>query len=1009
MLRGLFVGVDRYQAPIGRLSCAVSDAQALACLFEDTLGGTVSRLLDKQATGDAVRSELASLQSVAEDDLVVISFSGHGTEDHQLVPVDADPDRVDETCIPLTELAELLDSIPSKNLMVFLDCCFSGGFGGSRAFAPTAKRAMLEDRSSVRALARGDGRIVITASGAGEPALETISLGHGLLSNYLILGLQGAEDLLTAGRLPLMALFEWVLRQVQHAAERMHETQTPTLYGSLEGAPTLTPLRPGDSFALAFPGSVRPPASSDWKSLTPYGIKSDVLDLWAAGMTGLNELQVQAINDYRLLDGQSMLVVAPTGAGKTMIGEMTALQAVGQRSRAVMLLPLKALVNDKYDAMRSTYGASLAIVRATGDHSDQIGDLLGGHYDIALLTYEKFTNLAIGMPHILRGISVVIVDEAQILADKNRGPNLEFMLTALRSGIGRGDSPQIVALSAVIGDTGGLERWLGGGLLRTEARPVPLRERVVDSAGTVRTLEPDGKTIVEARAIKPEYFGGSESSKPFVVPLVRAEVAAGKKVIVFRATKGEAVGTAQYLAELLGLSGAPEVLELLPEGDQSSASQQLRNALRGGIGFHTSDLDATERAVLESAFRDTQSNLRVLTATTTLAMGINTPAETVIIVGLNHFPDPYTVAEYKNMAGRAGRPGHTEAGESYIVATASPPADVAWGHYVLGQAEDLRSQLLTGDDDPRGFVLRSLLVLGASVEEGQLIDLLNNSFAMWQRVENGAATGWDASSLSQNVNSLIEARLVDREPSGRLTLTGLGRWTAESGLAVQSVVNVASLLRYSGSQVSAADLLVLAQVTTELDDVALRTQIKSHQEQARWPRLLSQFGVSQSLLQGLHVGGGSSVRRAKRAAACLMLTSRQPFAELERALLQHTPERSAAGPIRAVASRTRDVIDTVANICLYYGKVLAEDIAIDDLALQLELGIPQEAVVIATVAGAQLARADYLQLVDGGLTDWRTIADVSDDVLRERVGNAKARLLKEYASRNFDNRATEWR
>lgn len=997
MFRGLFIGIDRYQAPINRLTCAAADARALGALFADTVEGDVVELVDRDATSAAIRGALTQLQSADADDLVVISFSGHGTEDHRLVPVDADPDEIGTTCISLDELASLLDAVPAKNLIVFLDCCFSGGFGGSRAFAPVTARSLSEDRASVVALARGEGRVVITASGAGEPALETLALGHGLLSHYLLEGLRGPENLVQAGRISLLGLVDYVMRQVQLAAGRLSEEQTPTLYGSVEGAPTLIPLVAGERYALAFPGSVRPPVTDDWNSLRPYGIAAEVIDLWSAQMPRLNDLQQQAVNDYGLLDGKSVLVVAPTGAGKTMVGEMAALQAVGQRARAVMLLPLKALVNDKYEAMRATYGDSLTVVRATGDHSDQIGDLLGGHYDIALLTYEKFANLALGMPHILRGLAVVIVDEAQVLADQSRGANLEFLLTLLRSGMGRDGAPQLVALSAVIGDTGGLERWLGGGLLRTDTRPVPLRERVVDASGTIQTLEPDGTHTTQQGAVQPEHVGGSQSSKPYVVPLVRQQVTDNKKVIVFRSSKGDAMGTARYLSQSLGLPPADEVLALLPSGDQSSASQQLRAALAGGIGFHTSDLDADERAVLERAFRDPASKLRVLAATTTLAMGINTPAESVLIVGLTHYPEPYTVAEYKNMAGRAGRPGHTEAGEAFIVATDNPPPQVAWNHYVLGGPEDLHSQLLLGND-PRGFVLRSLLALGVGVNESRLIDLLNNSFGMWQRVEQGVASGWDGGSLNRDLQSLIEARLVDREPSGQLTLTQLGRWTAESGLEISSVVNVASLLRFAPAALSPADLVVLAQVTTEVDQLTLRTQTRSHREQARWPGVLSQFGVSQGLIRNLHVGNGVPVRRAKKAAACLLLTTVRPFADIETDLLQHTPENSAAGPIRGVASRTRDVIETVANVATFYGKTISDEDAIDDLALQLELEVPCAVLPVARELGAQLSRSDYLRLLELDLVEWAAIERADNKHLTHQLGEAKATLLKERAA-----------
>lgn len=109
--------------------------------------------------------------------------------------------------------------------------------------------------------------------------------------------------------------------------------------------------------------------------------------------------------------------------------------------------------------------------------------------------------------------------------------------------------------------------------------------------------------------------------------------------------------------------------------------------------------------------------------------------------------------------------------------------------------------------------------------------------------------------------------------------------------------------------------------------------------------MLTQLGVPAQLVQGLHVGGGSPVVRAKRAAACLLLNTSAPFSTIEAQPLQQTPERSAAGPIRQVASRTRDVIGVVANIATYYGRTLSDDSAVDDLALQLEIGLPRETCV----------------------------------------------------------------
>src|SRR5258707_251115 len=128
--RGLFVGIDRYASPnINWLSCAKRDATALHALFSDSLGPGAHLLTDSQATRLAIETAFSELGSCAEDDVVVLGFSGHGTKTHQLVTYDCDPSHLDSTSIPLEKLAELLSRIPAKRLVCFLDCCFSGGLG----------------------------------------------------------------------------------------------------------------------------------------------------------------------------------------------------------------------------------------------------------------------------------------------------------------------------------------------------------------------------------------------------------------------------------------------------------------------------------------------------------------------------------------------------------------------------------------------------------------------------------------------------------------------------------------------------------------------------------------------------------------------------------------------------------------------------------------------------------------------------------------------------------------
>jgi len=184
---------------------------------------------------------------------------------------------------------------------------------------------------------------------------------------------------------------------------------------------------------------------------------------------------------------------------------------------------------------------------------------------------------------------------------------------------------------------------------------VPLDEGILRSDGGLRYLSSDtGEESVINSFIRPELRKGSSKYQYLIIPLVRKLVGEGMSVIVFRETKGEARWCARYLAESLGLPPAQAVLNELPSGDPSLASQQLREALRGGVGFHIADLDPEERHLIEEHFRRPASPISVIVATTTQAMGVNTPAEAVVIAGLEHPGQiPYTIAEYKSIAGRA--------------------------------------------------------------------------------------------------------------------------------------------------------------------------------------------------------------------------------------------------------------------------------------------------------------------------------------------------------------------
>lgn len=997
-VRGVFVGIDRYQYPdVSELRFAERDARALHALVSDTLGDGADLLVGARATRAAIEQSLVELQKVDPDDFVVIGFSGHGSETHELVTYDADVYDLNNTCISLDHLTELFRAIPAKQLVCVLDCCFSGAMGAKVLHVESRPRKVLSEAALLDQLA-GDGRLILTASTADQPAWENPRIGHGLLTHFLLQALQGAEEVRKAGKVSVYRLLEYVTERVVDAARHFGARQEPTLRGTLDGRLTWPIFTPGARFTSAFPELARAKASADVSSLEPFGFPPELLDAWAESVPSLNALQQDAINEFGVLDGDHLVVSAPTSSGKTLIGELAALKGVLDRKRAVFLLPTKALVNDKHAEFSRKYETfGLRTIRATGDISDDVPALLRGQYDVCLMTYEKCAALALAQPHILDDIGTVVIDEVQMIVDPNRGANLEFLLTLIRARAERGSEPQLIALSAVIGDSHGLERWLNGRLLRRDERPVPLDEGLIRGDGSYRYLSAEDGTEQIESYIEP-IWTGKNSSQDLIIPLIRKLVGEGKSVIVFRSVKGATVGCATYLAQALGLPRAQETIDALPTGDPSVSSAALRRVLAGGVAFHNADLDRNERLVLEQHFRDLDSKVRVVVATTTLAMGINTPAEAVVVVELIHpgpTPAPYAVAEYKNMIGRAGRLGYSDKGSSYLVAANSRDEYEAWQHYVLGKPEDIKSRLFEANSDPRNLILRTLAassqladVQGMTSDE--VVAFIEASFGAFQQRELVATWKWDKSKLLSVVDDLATHDLIEQRAGGRYVLAPLGRLAGESGTDVESVIRLVRAAR-SNAALSDALLITLAQLTTELDGVYMPLNRSSRvKEPQQWIGGLQREGVPGGMLQIGAPDARAATARAKRAAACLLWMSGRPRQEIEAILMQFHRDNDAAGAVNAVKSRTIDLLPVVVNVTEIVREVDLSE-RLHDLMLRLDLGLPADLLDMVRICRASLTRTEYFLLSRAGLATLDALASANIKDIAEHLGGDKAR------------------
>ena len=995
--KGLFIGIDRYAFPgVNWLSCARRDAAALHGLFTDSMGGETVLLTDEQATRAAVEEKFRRLEGAAPDDVVVVAFSGHGSETHELVAYDTDPYDIPGTSIPLTTLGEWCARIPCRRLLIVLDCCFSGGMG-AKALQVDARARSLESVDAALNRISGEGRVVLTASGPTQPAWESSRFGHGFLTFYLIEALQGPAEIREADRIGLLRLLDYVSRRVTDAASQIRHEQHPAIRGTFDGEYSWPVMTPGPTYQAAFPEYGTPVATADIASLAAFGFPQAVIDSWAGNIPNLNQLQLQAINGYGVLRGEHLVASAPTSSGKTMIGELAAIRGALDRRRTLFLMPLKALVNDKLLQFQRVYGPfGIRTIEATGE-TDDIAPLLRGQFDIALLTYEKFTALALTNPHILEQVETIVIDEVQMIADKSRGPNLEFIMTLLRMRAREGLEPQIIALSAVIGDTNGLERWLGGRLLRRTERPVPLDEGVVCSNGRFRFVDGDsGRESSLDRLIQPLY--GEGKHRDWVIPLVQRLMGENKQVIVFRETTGETRFGADYLAESLGLPPATEALADLPAGDPSQATLHLRQTLSRGVAFHNSHLRRDERPVIEEHFRRRDTRLRVIVATTTLAMGVNTPASAVVIVGLEHpGPAAYSVAEYKNIVGRAGRLGYAERGASYLIATTLHEEHYYWQNYVSAAPEDLVSRFL--EADPRTLIIRVLVAAARSGVTGdEIIDFLECSFGVFQMRARGGAAGWDRHGLERALADLPQHGMIERAEDGRLNLTDLGRLAGESAIEIETLLRAVDCLRrLSPEEITDPGLIALAQTSVELDDLSIPVNKKSTQKEPQhWAEQLLRQGISRTILGFIQRTSSQAlqiVTRSKKAAVCLYYISGVAMSEIENAVSQFGGGfGGSAGPIMSVTERTCDVLPTIARAAelLHPGLQLGDRAG--RLIFRLAYGIQGPAVDLARYAERTLDRADYKRLCDASCTGRERLTTADDATLLPLLANDQRKL-----------------
>lgn len=390
----------------------------------------------------------------------------------------------------------------------------------------------------------------------------------------------------------------------------------------------------------------------------------------------LDDFQKEAINYIE--EGKSVVVCAPTGAGKTCIAEAAIQLAIQNNNRIFYTTPLKALSNQKYHDFSKKYGIENTGL-LTGDTS------INRDAKIVVMTTEVFRNMLYGttfgsVKDNLKDVKYVVLDEVHYMNDESRGTVWEESIIYCPTNI------QIIALSATVQNSSQLTDWINTvhsetKHVFTDFRPVPLRFYYYDSSKPHTILPLMTPTGALNSKIKPEsrykYFNTKTQPKNPMADIV--EVLHQKDMLpciyfTFSRRKCDENALQCKKLELLTKEESIEIEKYIDEYLKDNMylfnSPQLE-LIKKGVAPHHAGLLPGLKNLIERLFQ--KGLIKVVFATETLAAGINMPARTTIISSISKRTDDghrlLTANEFLQMSGRAGRRGMDEIGYVVIVGT----------------------------------------------------------------------------------------------------------------------------------------------------------------------------------------------------------------------------------------------------------------------------------------------------------------------------------------------------
>ena len=448
-----------------------------------------------------------------------------------------------------------------------------------------------------------------------------------------------------------------------------------------------------------------------------------------------------------IASGRSVVVTAPTGAGKTLVAEVAVHLALEEGRRAFYTTPIKALSNQKFNELSSWYGSD-RVGLLTGDN------VVNGDADVVVMTTEVLRNMIYSDTSTLGRVEVVILDEVHYLQDRFRGAVWEEVIIHAPRHL------QMVALSATIANAAEFADWVAArrgptDLVITTERPVPLEAEymIKDRHSHEISLLPtfvtrDGRTRPNPRIDRMLSLERGRSHRytaprrtEVVLDLAERGMLPAIYFIFSRAgCDAAALAVFEYGIRLTNSEERDEIRRVAEARTDHLSDADLAvlgydrwmAALEVGVAAHHAGMVPAFKETVEDLFA--AGLLGVVFATETLALGINMPARTVVLESLSKFDgeshEMLQAGDYTQLTGRAGRRGIDDVGYGVVLHSKYVPFRNVTEIAAAG------SHPLTSSFRPTYNMAANLV---ANYDEQRAIELLQASFAQFQQVANSGA------------------------------------------------------------------------------------------------------------------------------------------------------------------------------------------------------------------------------------------------------------------------------